>query len=163
MVTDNKFQAVINFLITCPTVQANPLYFNFLQAQDENKQVVMQANDKVLNRTFIDGSVKKQFIFTLNDFRSVSYQQIPKVQSYSSENIEELTEVQELLDWINTQAELRVYPDFGEDCIIDNMSTTSENPNLAGVDTSVSPALAKYSMSIKIDYIDTSKRIWGNN
>ena len=61
---------------------------------------------------------------------------------------------------INEQADEEHYPNFGEDCFIDSMRTTSDNPNLNGVDTQVAPALAKYSMSIQIDYIDTSKAIW---
>lgn len=160
---DDKFQAVVNFLLDCPTINASPLFFNFLKAQDENKQIVIQSNDKVLNKRFIDGSVQKRFIFTINDFRSVTYQAVPKVVGYTSENVEELVDVQGIMDWVNEQADLGNYPNFGTDCIIDKMETTSENPNLAGIDTNVTPALAKYSMSIQIDYIDTSKRIWGNN
>lgn len=163
MAEDSKFQAVIDFLLSCPAISSNSTFFNFLQAQDENKQIVIQSNDRIINKRFIDGSVQKQFLFTINDFRSVAYQPIPRVMGYSSENVEELVDVQGIMDWINEQADLRSYPDFGEKCIIDHMETTSDNPSLAGVDTSVSPPLAKYSMSIKIDYVDTSKRIWQNS
>lgn len=159
----DKNQAIIDFLIQCPTIANNPLFFNFLEAQDENKQIVTQANDISLNRNYVDGSVLKRFIFSLIDFRSVAYQPIPKASGYVSENVEECFDVQGIMDWINEQADLGNYPDFGESCIIDSMKTTSDNPNLNGVDTNVTPALAKYSMSIQIDYVDTSKRIWQNN
>ena len=69
-------------------------------------------------------------------------------------------QVQDIIDWITEQAELRNYPDFGEDCVIDDMRALSNNPNLNGVDTSIKPALAKYSVSIQIDYIDNSKKLW---
>lgn len=161
MVVD-KNQAIIDFLIQCPTIADNPLFFNFLNAKDDNKQIITQANDKMLNKNFVDGSVLKRYTFTIIDFRSVAYQPIPKVSGYTSENVEEMLDVQGIMDWVNEQADLQNYPNFGNDCIIDSMKTTSENPNLNGVDTQVTPALAKYSISIQIDYIDISKRLWTN-
>lgn len=156
----DKYQAVINFLIQCPTIAENPLFFNFLNAKDNNKQIITQANETSLNRIYVDGSVMKRFTFTIIDFRSVIYQPIPKVEGYTNENVEELIDVQSIIDWVNEQADLQNYPDFGENCEIDSMQTTSENPSLNGVDTQVTPALAKYSIAIQIDYIDTSKAIW---
>lgn len=154
----DKNQAVIDFLLQCPAIANSPLFFNFLNAKDENKQIVTQADDVATNRKYIDGSVMKRYTFTLIDFRSVAYQPIPKVVGYSSENVEEMLDIQGILDWVNEQADELNYPDFGEECIIDSMKTTSNNPNLDGVDTSVSPSLAKYSMSIQIDYIDITKQ-----
>lgn len=156
----DKNQAVIDFLLECPQIQNNPLFFNVINAKDNDKQIITQSNEKSLNRTFVDGSVMKRFTFTIIDFRSVIYQPLPKVEGYTSENVEEMLDVQGIMDWVNAQADEQNYPDFGNDCQIDSMRTTSENPNLNGVDTSVSPALAKYSMSIQIDYIDTSKAVW---
>lgn len=158
--TYDKNQAIIDFLLNCPQIQNNPLFFNVINAKDNDKQIITQSNEKSLNRTFIDGSVMKRFTFTIIDFRSVIYQPLPKVEGYTSENVEEIIDVQGIMNWVNAQADEQNYPDFGNDCQIDSMRTTSENPSLNGVDTSVSPALAKYSMSIQIDYIDTSKAVW---
>lgn len=155
----DKNQAVIDFLINCPQIQANPLFFNFLNAKDGNKQLISSGNDKNMNRTYIDGSVLKRYTFTIIDYRSVAYQAVVKQAGYVNENVEEAFDVQGIMDWVNEQADLRNFPDFGEDCIIDEMRTLTENPNLNGVDTSLTPALAKYSMSIQIDYLDISKAI----
>lgn len=166
MATD-KNQAVIDFITNCPAISGNPLFFNCLDAKDNSKQIITQANETSLNRNYVDGSVLKRYTFTIIDFRSVTYLPLPQQPQTSGtttvlvhENVEELLDVQGIMDWVNTQARAHNYPDFGSDCIIDNMRTTSENPNLNGVDTQVSPALAKYSMSIQIDYIDTSNAIW---
>lgn len=156
----DKYQAIIDFLIQCPAIADKPLFFNFLNAKDDSKQIITQSNDTSLNKSYIDGSVMKRFTFSLIDFRSVTYQPIPKVEGKTSENVDEIIDIQGIMDWVNEQADLRNYPNFGEDCIIDSMKTTAENPNLNGVDTQITPALAKYSMSIQIDYIDTSKAIW---
>lgn len=164
----DKNQAVIDFLLNCPTIQSHPLFFNFLNARDNNKQIITQANDVSLNRNFIDGSVLKRYTFSIIDFRSASFDAIPRNEipgtttstDYISENVEDMFDVQGIMDWINEQADAESYPDFGDDCFIDSMKTTSDNPSLNGVDTSVAPALAKYSMSIQIDYLDKTKAIW---
>ena len=156
----DKNQAVIDFLIACPQIRDNPLFFNAINAKDNDKQIITQSNDTMLNEKYIDGSVLRKFTFTIIDFRSVIYQPLPKVEGYISENVEEMFDVQGIIDWVNEQSDLENYPNFGTDCIIDSMITTSDNPMLNGIDTQVTPALAKYSMSIQIDYLDTSKAIW---
>ena len=156
----DKNQAVINFLIQCPQIRTNPLFFNFAEAKNDNKQIVTMANDKIVNKGFIDGSVLKRFTFTLIDYRSVSYQSIVKLSGYQNENVSEFMDIQYIMDWINEQADLHNFPDFGSDCVIESMKTATDEPNLNGVDTSVSPSLARYSMSIIIEYLDSSKKIW---
>lgn len=163
MANVDKNQAVINFLLTCPVIQSNPLFFNFLNAKDDSKQLVSFANEKSMNVKFVDGSERKRFTFSIVDYKSVAYDAIAKMSGYIDENVQEIMEVQSIIDWITEQNEIRNYPDFGNDMIIEEMKTLTENPNLNGVDTSVTPALAKYSMSIQIDYIDTSKVLWNNN
>lgn len=156
----DKNKAVIDFLITCPSIQNSPLYFNFISGEDKHKQIITTGNDKTVNTPFIDGTVMKRYTFTIVDFRSVAYRAIVKKEGYDDENVEELLDIQGIMDWINEQAELRNFPDFGEDCQIDSMQTLSENPALNGVDSSTNPPLAKYSISIQIEYLDKSKKIW---
>lgn len=156
----DKTQAIIEYLITCPSIASSPLYFNFINAEDDDKQFVTMANEKMLQRPFIDGSVQKRFTFTIIDFRSVAYQELAKLHIDTNENVEEYLDIQGIIDWIDEQNDSRNFPDFGVDCIIDSINTTTDNPNLNGVDTSAKPALAKYSISIQVDYIDTSKQLW---
>ena len=156
----NKTQAVIDFLITCPQIANNKLFFNYINGKDNDKQIITTATDRSTNKPYIDGSVLKRYTVTLVDFRSVVDQSIVKTAGYPNENVEDFIDVQGILDWVEEQADSRNYPDFGENCIIDDMRVSSNTPSLNGIDSSVKPALAKYSMSIFIDYIDNSKRIW---
>lgn len=160
MANIDKNQAVIDFLITCPYIRDNPLFFNFLNAKDDNKQLVVTGNEKSMNVKYVDGSEKKRFTFTIIDYKSIAYQAVVKQAGYVNENVQEVFETQALIDWIADQNDSHNYPNFGQDCIIEEMRTSTDNPNLNGVDTSVSPALAKYSISIQIDYVDTSKILW---
>lgn len=156
----DKNQAVIDFLLNCPQIHANPLYFNFTEAKDNSKQIVTLGNEKAVNKPYIDGSVLKRFTFTIIDYKSVAYRAIAKQAGLVDENVEEIAEVQSIIDWVTEQADNKNYPDFGTDCIIEDMKVLTDNPNLNGTDTSVSPVLAKYSLSIQIEYIDYSKAIW---
>ena len=176
----NKEQAVIDFLCTCPEIYNNPLFFNFVNAKSDNKQIITSGNDKNIQKPYIDGSVLKRYSFTLIDFRSVSYQAIVKVPqpepgttttteledltteptpTFINENVEEYVDIQTIIDWINEQEDAHNYPQFGNDCHVEEMRVTTENPVLNGVDTQSKPALAKYSFTIQIDYIDYSKAI----
>lgn len=156
----DKNQAIIDFLMACPAIQNNPLFFNFLNAKDDNKQLVVTGNEKSVDKPYIDGSVEKRYTFTLIDYKSIAYQAVVNSPLLVNENVQEAFEVQAIIDWISEQNELRNFPNFGDNCIIEGMRTLTDNPNLNGVDTSLTPALAKYSMSIQIDYIDTSKVLW---
>lgn len=170
----SKEEAVLNFLFQCPQIRDNPLFFNFINAKDGNKQIVTMGNEANIHRPYIDGSVLKRYTFTLVDFRSATYQPIPKVAETTTttttssdtppapiqnENVEEFIDVQGILDWVEQQADNRQFPNFGQNCVIDSMHVLTDNPVLNGVDTQIKPALAKYSFSIRIDYIDYSKAI----
>ena len=155
----DKNQAVIDYLMTCPYIQANSMYFNFINAEDNSKQFVTTANDVSMNQTFIDGSVMRRYTFTIIDFKSIAYNAIVNATGYMDENVEDMLEVQTIIDWITDQEELHNYPNFGSDFFIEKIQALSDNPNLNGIDTSVKPTLAKYSVSIQIDYIDLSKQI----
>lgn len=156
----DKNKAVLDFLISCPDIENSPLYFNFIIAKNNNKQFVTVNNDVVMNQPYIDGSVAKRYTFTLIDFKSVSYNPVPKTLSYTDENVDDMAQVQALIDWVNEQNDKHNYPNFGEKCSIDSMIALSDNPSLNSVDTTLTPALAKYSITIQIDYLDNTKKLW---
>lgn len=158
----DKTEAIIQYLLTCPKIENSPLYFNFINPQDEDKQYVTDSNEKTLHKQYIDGSVDKRFTFTIIDYRSIAYQEMARYQITANESVEEFLDVRELIEWIDEQNDLKNFPDFGEQCIIERISTGSEDPNLNGVDTQANPVLAKYSISIMVDYLDTSKTLWNN-
>lgn len=156
----DKNQAIVDFLINCPQISNNPLFFNFADAKDESKQILTVANDKALNEPYIDGSILKRYTFTIIDYKSIAYKAIVKQEGFPDENLQDFLDTQGIIDWINTQEDAKNYPDFGQDCIIEKMEVLTDNPNLNGVDTNTSPQLARYSLTIRIEYLDKSKMIW---
>lgn len=156
----DKNQAVIEYLLTCEGIRGSPLYFNFINAKDGAKQLITLSNDKSVHKPYIDGSEKKQYQLTIQDFRSISENALAKAAGLNNENVDDFQDVQTLLDWIKTRNKNKSFPDFGNDCIIDEISTTTDNPRLDWIDVSVNPPLARYSFTITIDYLDISERIW---
>lgn len=159
MVVD-KNQAVIDYIITCPTILNSPLYFNFINAKDNTNQFFTDTTDVYTNTSYVDGSVEKIYTFTIITFRSAADIAVVKLPGYENENLSDMSDIQNLIDWIREQNELRNFPDFGSDCEIDSISTTTEAPKFEGIDKQVTPTLAVYSTSIQIRYLDTSKQIW---
>ena len=158
----DKNTATLDFLATYPDIQGNRLFFNFINAHDNDIQFISSSNEKVLDKPYVDGSVKKQYNFSLVITKTMSSQAIAKDAELGlmSENLDDIADIQAVMDWVNEQGEARNFPDFGDKCIIDAMHTSAENPNLDGINTEAKPALALYSMEIRIDYIDYTKVIW---
>lgn len=167
----DKNKAVLEFLSDCPVIKDNPLYFNFADAEDNNSQYLTSSTDVSMNKTFVDGSKLRVFTFTLVTFKSISNNAIIKEdtevgenpvvneRTVISENVEDMFELQEIIDWVNEQGEEHNYPNFGDRIVVDDMQTSTDTPYFEGVDTGVSPALAMYSIAIRIDYIDYTKTI----
>lgn len=156
----DKNQAVIDYIITCPTILNSPLYFNFINAKDDTNQLFTESTDTYTNKPFIDGSVEKLYTFTIITYKSAADIAVVKQSGYENENLSDMSDIQKLIEWINEQNEARNFPDFGEDCIIDSIETTTEQPKFEGIDEQISPPLAVYSTSIQIKYIDMSKKLW---
>ncbi len=155
----DKNTSILNFLVNYPGFSTSPLFVNFINAKDNNIQFLTDSNEKVLNKPYVDGSVLKRYTFSLVITKSMTDMALPST-TLTNENIDDIAEIQELMDWINEQGDAHIYPDFGEKCEIEDMHTTSEQPSLDGINTEVTPALALYSIEIRIDYIDYTKVIW---
>ena len=160
MSTVDKHQAMLNYLFTCPTVLNNPLFFNFAEARENSNQFITTSNSETNGTEYIDGSITKYYVFTLLTFKTISYNAVVKTGDYPDENLLEMTEFQEVIDWINDQEDLHNYPNFGSDCIVDSIRCLTANPVLSDVDTSQEPAIATYSITIQVEYLDTSKQLW---
>lgn len=156
----DKNKAIIKYLMQCPTIKNNPLFFNFGEVEDNSKQIVTTSTDKNIERPYIDGSVLKRYTFTIIDYRSVIYQALVTIEGYDNENVEDMMDVQSIIDWIDEQNDNYNFPDFGNDCVVEEITALTDIPNLNGVDKDTSPNLAKYSIAIRVQYLDNTKKIW---
>lgn len=159
----SKNEAVVQFLMQCPVIQANPLFFNFAHEEDGNNHFITETD--TVKKRFIDGSILKQYTFTIASYSSVAHVAVAEKTEGSSsylfsQNMENMAVVQSILDWIDEQASNFNFPDFGDMCDIDSMETVTTDPDLDGIDTSVNPPIARYSVGVRLQYIDKSKMLW---
>lgn len=157
----DKNKAVIEYLLNYPAVSGNSLFFNFAEESDNSTQIVTHGDDTILDESYIDGSVMKVFTFTMLIYKAVTYNPIVKVDNLADENVADVSDIQELIDWLVTQNKNKVFPNFGTSCIIDSVEPTTNRPTLRGVNNEVQPPLAQYQVVIRITYLDTSNKIWG--
>lgn len=156
-----KDNVMLAYILTCPTISENSLFFNYAEGEDNTSHFITEATDISTQKPFIDGSVRKQYAFSILVYKSLGYTPVDATDVSTDENLDELSDVQAIIDWITEQGELRNFPDFGDKIEIDEMVCTTDKPVYMGVfaDTQGTP-VARYSITIRIDYLDKTKMIW---
>lgn len=157
----DKDSVMLEYILTCPTISENSLFFNYADGEDNTNHFVTDATDVRTHKPFVDGSVMKRYSFMILVYKSLGYTPISPDEVANDENLDELLEVQTIIDWITEQGELRNFPDFGEKIEVEEMICLTDKPVLMGTftDTMGTP-MARYSITIQIDYLDKTKMIW---
>lgn len=155
----DKNQIMINFIKTCPAINSCPLYFNFAEENDNINHFIAETDPNAV-KTFIDGSILRQYTFSIISYKSIAHNPLIDREGYIDENVGDLAQVQSIIDWINEQEDEHNYPDFGTNTQIERMWCITDDPDLHGVDVTKNPPLAKYSVVIRLEYLDTSKVIF---
>ena len=155
-----KHTAVIEYLQNCPEIANNPLFFNFSEKQDNNQLFATYADSIETVKEYIDGSRLLNYTFTIIVYKSVAYN--PLVNSLPDENLDEMIDVQSIVEWIEQQNDNNVFPNFGIDCVIDSIEPLTNIPYTDNVEGDVQPALAQYSLGVRISYLDNSKVLWNS-
>lgn len=159
----DKNERIIAYLRNCPAINQNPLFFNFAEKADNNQLYATYADSMDVEKKYIDGSRGCMYTFLIIFYKTASYN--PVLEGLSDENMEEFVDVQSIVDWIDEQNDNNVFPDFGKDCVIDsiepltNIPTTNRNVD---AEEDMQPALAQYSLGVRIRYLDNSKVIWNS-
>lgn len=154
----NKDTSMMEFLQTCPILKENPLFFNFGSVEDNANQVIPNSDDVSLDTTFVDGSEAKRYTFNIDSFKSVAYNSI--VEGMADENLDDFNDVQAIANWVNEQGKQEIFPNFGENCLVETMKTLTNKPKLVSVNSNTNPPIAVYRISIQIDYIDYTNQVW---
>ena len=148
---------MIEFLQTCPNLSSTN-FINFSDIKEGTSQFVLSSDDVALQRPYITGAILKRYTINIDNFKSIAY--TPNISLAVDENLEEFTEVQTILDWINECGDNRIFPNFGADCEIEEMYTTTDKPILISVETTTNQPVAVYRVTVQVDYIDNSRMIW---
>jgi hypothetical protein len=166
----NLNKRILDYIYECPVVEENPMYFCIAEERDNNNQLLPNREQPQDTIEYVDGTVERTYRAEILMYKSVAYDPIVTEETssgkripselYLNENLEDMEDGQILIDWIKEQNDNRHFPDFGECCIIESVETTSNRPVLNGVNPSVEPPLAQYSVGLVIRYLDITKQLW---
>lgn len=155
----SKNQIMLDYLSQCEGVRQ--LYFQYGDARDNAMQLVTSSVETATRAGYIDGSQPKKLDYSLIWYKALAF--LPVVTNGGGQvnaNVAELDDVQIIIDWIGAQNDAHNYPDLGEDCQVDAISCLHDVPQLIGIDASYSPPLAKYTFTVRVEYIDLSRCIF---
>ena len=141
----NKYEAVMEFINTCPLVGAD-LYFNFIdETGNDNTSLVTTPYSTPLTK-YVDGDFLMRMQFEIRQSKPLSK------ESNTTANTEQIGLVQKFLDWINEQGRKRHFPDFGEKCEIQFLRTPDgvTTPSIAGE----SDGITLYAFPFEIIYLE---------
>lgn len=153
-----KTQAVLDYLLQSPAISA--FYYQYADARAGAMQISGNAVDRASRRQYVDGSQQKRLDYTFTWYRPLAC--VPVIAGAESiDSVAASDDVQGIIDWIDAQDDARHYPELGAQCIVDRITCTTDTPRLAGIDTSSSPVLAQYQLTIRLEYLDMSGCVWG--
>ena len=143
---NNKLQAVLELVSTCPLVGYD-LYFNFTnQTDNDGNTSLVTANYGTVVKKYTDGEVLKKMQFEIRQVKPFA------TYSNTNQNVEQMQIVQEFLDWINEQGKTGNLPDFGTECEVQDIRTPEGvyTPILEGNDTEG----ALYAFPFEVLYLE---------
>lgn len=141
----------LNWIIQCPEISSNKLFLNAVTAQDKAIQIVSQEIISANDKKFVDGSVQHTVLFTIFDYKSISFNQMVKTMVERNENVADLLSVSAIADWVVEQNDLQNYPDFGSNYEVQEITPIYRTPGTPTIDNN--NLLAKYSIPISCEVI----------
>lgn len=138
----------IKWLLKSDYVKSNKLFLNAIEAENNNVQIVTQqiAENQVVK--FVDGSKKYPITFNINQYKSVSYNQVVKSMVDENENVNDLIDVSKIIEFVKDMESKHDYPLFADNITVETIYCQYNTPSTPIIDSSYSPALARFTLPI---------------
>lgn len=158
MANKARYEAMLTYLRGCPVLEG---ILAFQTGEDNTNRILTIGSDASSNKKFIDGSVGKIFDFTIEFYKELNRAPYADGMGENNLNLGTLLDVQAMIDWLDEMQFENDLPDFGEDCVVDSIRSLSNEPLLAWVDSTAYPLpIAKYTVTVRVEYIDFSKCLY---
>lgn len=144
----------IEWLLKSNYIKNNKVFLNAVEAQDNNVQIVTQQIAENQVTKYIDGSKTYPITFSINNFKTVSYNQIVKSMVSDNENISDLLDVSRVIEFVNEMEDKKQYPIFPNGITVEKVYCQYNTPNTPAIDSSSSPALAKFTIPIVFEVFE---------
>lgn len=135
----SKHRAVWDWLLTCPYI--GDLFFNAMT--DKAGGTCLVPSESVVEE-YIDGGEKRNYNCALTRFQAFS------ADPNDMANIETVTDLEELGDWVRAQVRAGNLPAFPEGCHVTDIRVL---PNESGFMVATDFHQAKYMIQFQIEYV----------
>lgn len=147
----------IKWLLQSDYIKSNKLFLNAIEAQDNNVQIVTQQISENLITEYVDGSKKYTITFFINNYKSVSYNQLVKSMIEGNENVTDVLDVQKIIEFVRDMQKQSNYPQFADNITVEKVYCQYKTPSTPAVDSSLSPALAKFTIPIVCEVFEDAE------
>ena len=69
----DKNQKMLEYIMGCDVIANNPIFFNFVKEDPDTNQLLVAKDNAVVNKSFVDGSVLKEYTVDVLLYKSVAY------------------------------------------------------------------------------------------
>lgn len=138
----------IQWLLQSEYIKNNKLFLNAVEAADNNIQIVTQQIPENQITKFIDGSKSYPITFSINNYKSVSFNQLVKTMIAGNENITDIIDTAKIIEFVKQMESEGNYPNFSDNITVEKVYCSYNTPSTPTIDSSSSPALAKFTIPI---------------
>lgn len=144
----------IKWLLQSEYVKNNKIFLNAMEAQDNNVQIVTQQIAENQVEHYVDGSKSYPITFSINNFKSVSYNQLVKTMLEGNENVTDILDVSKIIEFVNEMESKDNYPVFADNIIVEKVYCQYNTPSTPAIDSGLSPGLAKFTIPIVFEVFE---------
>ena len=147
----------ITWLLQSDYIKNNKLFLNAIEAQDNNVQIITQQIPENQVAKYIDGSKTYPITFSINNYKSISYSQLVKTMLEGNENVTDILDVSKIIEFVKDMESKGNYPIFADNITVERAYCQYNTPSTPAVDSSYSPALAKFTIPIVFEVFEDVK------
>ena len=144
----------IEWLLQSDYIKNNKLFLNAVEAKDNNVQIVTQQVAENQITKYLDGSKSYPLTFSINNYKSVSYNQLVKSMVSGNENVTDILDAQKIIEFVKQMEKEGKYPQFANNITVEKVYCQYNTPNTPAIDSSLSPALAKFTIPIVFEVFE---------
>ena len=147
----------IEWLLQSNYIKNNKLFLNAIEAKDNNIQIITQqiAENQVQN--YVDGSKSYPITFNICNFKSVSYNQLVKTMIEKDENLTDILDTSQIIEFVKDMEAKGNYPIFADNITVEKIYCQYATPSTPAIDSSFSPALAKFTIPIVCEVFEDAQ------
>ena len=144
----------IKWLLQSEYIKNNKIFLNAVEVKDDNLQIVAQQITENQVKKFVDGSKAYPITFSINNFKSISYNQLLKTRLDGNENVTKILDVAKIIEFVNEMNSKGNYPDFADNITVEKVYCQYNTPSTPAIDSGISPVLAKFTIPITFEVFE---------